>query len=408
MRKEATRLNTNSPLGPLLWGGACSARWFQWAWVSKAIVYLSGGIFWSHNQVHMEFGSNQKVQGCMKTQHMFTKLGPYGKCMFVFSVYVLLIYFSWYLIKIKFNHVALKPFLICGRCPGHNFLLGGQKAAKWRYEAGWMVCTGLPLGGREIFSLNSDALWRGLPRWLSGKESFCQCRRHRRYGFDSWVRKIPWRSTWQTHSSILAWRIPWTEEPGGLQSSGSQRIGHGWATEQACMPFGEENVCTRWLIGANLTLNRAGLTLLKNVFPVSLKFWPLTSAAMGPTSFLHISPQTPSDLSYTDRKIANRAMFFLRVPLLLQRALWSLGKKIIPLFLVPGEKMSYLDSLPPKCLWVVDLNMYNIHGQRGQLQTPRAKLCHVFSAFSFLGMCVMWFHTRNRKLTPLVALTDED
>ena len=29
-----------------------------------------------------------------------------------------------------------------------------------------------------------------------------------------------------THSSILAWRIPWTEKPGGLQSMGSQRIGH--------------------------------------------------------------------------------------------------------------------------------------------------------------------------------------
>ena len=29
-----------------------------------------------------------------------------------------------------------------------------------------------------------------------------------------------------THSSILAWRIPWTEDPGGLQSTGSQRIGH--------------------------------------------------------------------------------------------------------------------------------------------------------------------------------------
>ena len=29
-----------------------------------------------------------------------------------------------------------------------------------------------------------------------------------------------------THSSILAWRIPWTEEPGGLQSMGLQRVGH--------------------------------------------------------------------------------------------------------------------------------------------------------------------------------------
>ena len=29
-----------------------------------------------------------------------------------------------------------------------------------------------------------------------------------------------------THPSVLAWRIPWTEEPGGLQSTGSQRVGH--------------------------------------------------------------------------------------------------------------------------------------------------------------------------------------
>ena len=35
-------------------------------------------------------------------------------------------------------------------------------------------------------------------------------------GFDPWVRKIPWRRKWQPTSSILAWRIPGTEEPGGL------------------------------------------------------------------------------------------------------------------------------------------------------------------------------------------------
>ena len=41
-----------------------------------------------------------------------------------------------------------------------------------------------------------------------------------------------------THSSILAWRIPWTEEPGGLQSVGSHRVGHDWsdlAAEAAAM-----------------------------------------------------------------------------------------------------------------------------------------------------------------------------
>ena len=35
-----------------------------------------------------------------------------------------------------------------------------------------------------------------------------------------------------THSSILAWRIPWTEEPGGLQSTRSQRVGHDGAASQ--------------------------------------------------------------------------------------------------------------------------------------------------------------------------------
>ena len=37
----------------------------------------------------------------------------------------------------------------------------------------------------------------GLPMWFSGKESTCQCRRHRRCRFDPWVRKIPWRRKWQ-------------------------------------------------------------------------------------------------------------------------------------------------------------------------------------------------------------------
>ena len=36
----------------------------------------------------------------------------------------------------------------------------------------------------------------GLPRWRSGKESACQCRRHRRHRFNAWVAKIPWRKKW--------------------------------------------------------------------------------------------------------------------------------------------------------------------------------------------------------------------
>ena len=47
---------------------------------------------------------------------------------------------------------------------------------------------------------------------------------------ETWVRSLVWEDPLEeemaTHSSILGWRIPWTEEPGGLQSMGSQRVGH--------------------------------------------------------------------------------------------------------------------------------------------------------------------------------------
>ena len=39
-------------------------------------------------------------------------------------------------------------------------------------------------------------------------------------------REGPLEEGMATHSSVLAWRIPWTEEPGGLQSIGAQRVGH--------------------------------------------------------------------------------------------------------------------------------------------------------------------------------------
>ena len=49
---------------------------------------------------------------------------------------------------------------------------------------------------------------------LVGKEPACQFRTCKRHEFDPWV--YPLEEGLATHSSILAWRIPWTEEPGGL------------------------------------------------------------------------------------------------------------------------------------------------------------------------------------------------
>jgi hypothetical protein len=54
---------------------------------------------------------------------------------------------------------------------------------------------------------------------------------------ETWVRSLgqedPLEEGMATHSSTLAWEIPWTEEPGGLQSMGSQRVGHDLATKHS-------------------------------------------------------------------------------------------------------------------------------------------------------------------------------
>ena len=50
-------------------------------------------------------------------------------------------------------------------------------------------------------------------------------------------REHPLEEDMATHSSILAWRIPWTGEPGGLQPMVSQRVRHDLATEQQQQSF---------------------------------------------------------------------------------------------------------------------------------------------------------------------------
>ena len=68
---------------------------------------------------------------------------------------------------------------------------------------------------------------------------------------ETWVQSLGWEDPLEkgraTHSSILSWRSPWTEEPNRLQFMGSQRVGYDWATNvhiHMC-------VCGRWSIGGN-------------------------------------------------------------------------------------------------------------------------------------------------------------
>ena len=98
-----------------------------------------------------------------------------------------------------------------------------------------MSCKNTRVSIKHLFSWFSqgNCLLKGLPRWWSAKESACQCKRCKRHRLvrslgqeDSLV----WEMT--TNFSILVWRIPWIVYPVGLQSMGSQRLWHNWASMQ--------------------------------------------------------------------------------------------------------------------------------------------------------------------------------
>ena len=70
---------------------------------------------------------------------------------------------------------------------------------------------------------------RRSPGWLPTTSVWLNCK--------SRAFMIPSEKTMATHSSTLAWRIPWVEEPGGLPSMGSQRVRHDWATSLSHFTF---------------------------------------------------------------------------------------------------------------------------------------------------------------------------
>ena len=133
-------------------------------------------------------------------------------------------------------------------------------------RAWWAAVYGVARSRTRLKQLSSSSskILAGLPLWLSGKEPTCQCRR---CGFNpDWGRshmpqsnyarvqqllslcsraqepqlltsvpglgRFPWRRKWQSTPVFLPGKIPWTEEPGGLQSMRLQRVGHDLVTEQ--------------------------------------------------------------------------------------------------------------------------------------------------------------------------------
>ena len=87
-------------------------------------------------------------------------------------------------------------------------------------------------------------LWR-LRRWRI-------CLQWGRPGFDPWIEKMLWRRARQPTSVFLPGASPWAEEPGGLQSVGSQGVGRHWATKHStvCL-YGFSSYCFWLLLSAN-------------------------------------------------------------------------------------------------------------------------------------------------------------
>ena len=91
----------------------------------------------------------------------------------------------------------------------------------WTCPAGMLTLIGVKLvicGGITLLLFASLLLW-----WLSGKESICQRRRLREMLVQLLGWEDPLEKEMAAHSSILAWRIPWTEKTGGLLSIGLQK-----------------------------------------------------------------------------------------------------------------------------------------------------------------------------------------
>ena len=82
--------------------------------------------------------------------------------------------------------------------------------------------------------------------------------------FDPWVKEDPLEEGMVTYSSILAWKIPWTEEPAGLQSKGSQRIRHNWETKHIYAHYYQICYSDLWSVIFNITIaERLHLTRLR-------------------------------------------------------------------------------------------------------------------------------------------------
>ena len=134
-----------------------------------------------------------------------------------------------------------------------------------------------------------------LPWWLSGKEPTCNA------GDVVWSLgwEDPLEKEMQPTPVILGWRIPWTEEPGGLQTMGSQRVGLDWATNAFAFPsvflWPPEWICVN---AHNVMPQSLNIWLLLFALRIKLSsfLWPFRSCLLCPRLSFQYRPVTRPSL----------------------------------------------------------------------------------------------------------------
>ena len=106
-----------------------------------------------------------------------------------------------------------------------------------------VVATGAGFGYPSSCMLKSKLHTHGgFPGGTVGKESTCQCRRHMRHGFDSWVRKISWRREWQPIPVFLPGEVRGQRSLAGPSPWG-HRVRHSWTHA-----LEHTHIYTHWLL----------------------------------------------------------------------------------------------------------------------------------------------------------------
>ena len=115
---------------------------------------------------------------------------------------------------------VLPSFEIKSAAAHHSYCLWRCTSVRTHVSSHW------GLVGRRLGRSLERRHWSSPPWWLRQLKNLPSMQ-------ETWVWSLGWEDPLEkgmaTHSSILAWRIPWAEEPSSLQSMGSQRDGHNWA-----------------------------------------------------------------------------------------------------------------------------------------------------------------------------------